>query len=233
MERCSDKRKVSAEIILQISGQKILTLPLIHWSHSLFFENFMPGTRTRKGTGSLSLAIPPTPGQSIVRRPDNEDMFSMAMLWSKRLWCELHLGGGNSFDNMGYFFRHNTRWSTRRYSQRKGSPQVTAWVLLMSVSFGYSPGAKSYAPENCSFNHIMTVSNHRVYLPGRQDWYPFCRRLAGVLNIPIMPSINFWMQLPQKPGSITRCLWSFWSIVPKAPVKLTCRRTAITSLFYL
>jgi phosphoglycerol transferase MdoB-like AlkP superfamily enzyme len=46
--------------------------------HSLFFENFYAsGTRTVRGLEALSLAIPPTPGQSIVRRPDNGDMFTI------------------------------------------------------------------------------------------------------------------------------------------------------------
>jgi len=45
---------------------------------SLFFENFYAsGTRTVRGLEALSLAIPPTPGQSVVRRPNNEDMFPM------------------------------------------------------------------------------------------------------------------------------------------------------------
>jgi glucan phosphoethanolaminetransferase (alkaline phosphatase superfamily) len=46
--------------------------------NSIFFENFYAsGTRTVRGLEAISLAIPPTPGQSIVRRPGNAEMFTM------------------------------------------------------------------------------------------------------------------------------------------------------------
>ncbi|MBK7308412.1 MAG: sulfatase-like hydrolase/transferase [Chitinophagaceae bacterium] len=42
--------------------------------HGLWFDQFYAsGTRTVRGLEALSMGIPPTPGQSIVRRPDNDD----------------------------------------------------------------------------------------------------------------------------------------------------------------
>ncbi|HMD00431.1 MAG TPA: sulfatase-like hydrolase/transferase, partial [Ferruginibacter sp.] len=78
--------------------------------HSLFFENFYAtGTRTVRGLEALSLAIPPTPGQSIVRRPKNEDMLTMGnVLQSKGYDVNFIYGGDSYFDNMGYFFAHNS-----------------------------------------------------------------------------------------------------------------------------
>jgi len=37
---------------------------------------YASGTRTVRGLEALSLSVPPTPGQSIVKRPDNERMFN-------------------------------------------------------------------------------------------------------------------------------------------------------------
>ena len=77
--------------------------------HSLFFKNFYAsGTRTVRGLEALSLAIPPTPGQSIVRRPGNENMFSMGNVLKTKGYDVKYIYGGNSFfDNMGYFFSNN------------------------------------------------------------------------------------------------------------------------------
>ena len=72
----------------------------------LFFEKFYAsGTRTVRGLEAISLAIPPTPGQSIVRRPNNEDMFTMGSVLKNKGYDVNYIYGGNSFfDNMGYFF---------------------------------------------------------------------------------------------------------------------------------
>ncbi|RUA00011.1 MAG: sulfatase, partial [Deltaproteobacteria bacterium] len=44
---------------------------------SLFFDNFYAtGTRTVRGMEAVILSIPPTPGRSVVKRPDNEGLFS-------------------------------------------------------------------------------------------------------------------------------------------------------------
>lgn len=41
---------------------------------SIFFENlYATGTRTVRGMEAVTLCIPPTPGQSIVKRPDNQN----------------------------------------------------------------------------------------------------------------------------------------------------------------
>ena len=72
---------------------------------SLFFSNFYAsGTRTVRGLEALSLVIPPTPGQSIVRRPNNEGLFSLGSVFKSKGYEVNYIYGGNSFfDNMGYF----------------------------------------------------------------------------------------------------------------------------------
>ena len=62
-----------------------------------------------RGLEALSLAIPPTPGQSILRRPNNEGMFTIGSVFKSKGYDVGFIYGGNSFfDNMGYFFSHNS-----------------------------------------------------------------------------------------------------------------------------
>ena len=47
----------------------------------LFTNLYATGNRTVRGLEALSLAVPPTPGQSIVRRPGNEDLFTLGSVF--------------------------------------------------------------------------------------------------------------------------------------------------------
>ena len=47
-------------------------------NESIFFTNlYATGTRTVRGMEALTLSVPPTPGNSIVRRPNNQNLFSV------------------------------------------------------------------------------------------------------------------------------------------------------------
>lgn len=136
--------------------------------HSLFFENFYAtGTRTVRGLEAISLAIPPTPGQSIVRRPNNENMFTVGNLLLQRGYDVRYIYGGNSFfDNMGYFFGN----SGYKVIDQLDIPKEkiihsTAWGVADEVTFGIAMDEcdKSFAAGKPFFNHLMTVSNHRPY----------------------------------------------------------------------
>jgi len=74
----------------------------------LFRGMYASGTRTVRGLESLSLALPPTPGQSIVKRPGNENLFSLGSIFRSKGYITQYLYGGYGyFDNMNYFFSHN------------------------------------------------------------------------------------------------------------------------------
>jgi phosphoglycerol transferase MdoB-like AlkP superfamily enzyme len=136
--------------------------------YSIFFENFYAtGTRTVRGLEALSLAIPPTPGQSIVRRPDNADMFTLGNVLKTKGYDVNYIYGGNTyFDNMGKFFGANGytvldgRDIPKKYNYHK-----TTWGIADEGSFEYTLEQcdKSFAAGKLFFNHIMTVSNHRPY----------------------------------------------------------------------
>ena len=135
---------------------------------SLFFSNFYAsGTRTVRGLEALSLAIPPTPGQSIVRRPNNEGLFSLGSVLKSKGYEVNYIYGGNSFfDNMGYFFSNNGY----KVLDKRDIPDTlvnhtTAWGIDDEAAFNFTLGQcdESYKKGKPFFNHIMTISNHRPY----------------------------------------------------------------------
>ncbi|MBO9612636.1 MAG: sulfatase-like hydrolase/transferase [Dyadobacter sp.] len=135
---------------------------------SLLFTNlYATGTRTVRGLEALSLCTPPTPGQSIVRRPHNEGLFSMgSVLQSKGYQTRFIYGGYGYFDNMGYFFGHNSyRVVDRTALSKKEIDYENIWGVADENLFELATreigsAAKTGKPV---FAHIMTTSNHRPY----------------------------------------------------------------------
>lgn len=135
---------------------------------SLFFSNFYAsGTRTVRGLEAISLAIPPTPGQSIVRRPNNEGLFSLGSVFKSKGYEVNYIYGGSSFfDNMGYFFSNNGY----KVLDKRDIPDAlvnhtTAWGIDDEAAFNFTLGQcdESYKKGKPFFNHVMTISNHRPY----------------------------------------------------------------------
>lgn len=137
-------------------------------NQSLFFKNFYAsGTRTVRGLEALSLAIPPTPGQSIVRRPNNEGLFTIGSVLKQKGYDVNFIYGGDSFfDNMGYFFGHNGYTvHDKRNIPEEMIHHTTSWGVDDEASFDYTLQQcdKSFAEGKLFFNHTMTLSNHRPY----------------------------------------------------------------------
>ena len=153
---------------------------------SLFFSNFFAsGTRTVRGLEAITLAIPPTPGQSIVRRPNNEGLFSLGSVLKGKGYDVNYIYGGNSFfDNMGYFFSHNGY----KVLDKRDIPQAmvnhtTAWGIDDEASFNFTIEQcdDSYKNGRPFFNHMMTISNHRPYTfpDGRIDILSSSQSMEG------------------------------------------------------
>lgn len=146
--------------------------------HSLVFTNlYATGTRTVRGLEALSLAVPPTPGQSIVRRPHNEDLFSLASVFNDKGYESKYIYGGYSyFDNMGYFFGNNSYQVVDRSSlSDKEIDYENIWGVADENLFTLSLREvdKTIETNRPAFAHIMTTSNHRPFT------YP-----EGRINIP-------------------------------------------------
>ena len=174
--------------------------------HSLCFENFYAsGTRTVRGLEALSLAIPPTPGQSIVRRPGNEAMFTMGSILKAKGYEVNFIYGGNSFfDNMGYFFGNNSYTVLDKSEIPANMVHLTtAWGVDDEASFDFTLKQcdKSFAAGKLFFNHIMTVSNHRPYTfpDGRIDIPSATQSIAGGVKYTDYAINKFLKDAQQKP----------------------------------
>lgn len=135
--------------------------------HSLLFTNlYATGTRTVRGLEALSLCIPPTPGQSIVRRPNNENLFSMGHVFkSKGYKTEYIYGGYGYFDNMNYFFAHNEYDVIDRTAiPNKDIDYENIWGVADENLFELAlKKLDSGTQKQPVFAHVMTTSNHRPY----------------------------------------------------------------------
>ena len=88
---------------------------------SLYFNNFYAtGTRTDRGLEAITLAIPPTPGRSIVKRVGRESGFASLGQQLKAVGYDsvFVYGGRGYFDNMNAFFSGNG-YRDRRPEQRR------------------------------------------------------------------------------------------------------------------
>ena len=174
--------------------------------HGLWFDQFYAtGTRTVRGLEALSMAIPPTPGQSIVRRPDNDDMFTMgSVLKSKGYECNYIYGGNSFFDNMGKFFSN----SSYKVLDERDIPDslvhiTTAWGADDEAAFNFTIQQcdKSFSSNKPFFNHIMTVSNHRPYTypEGRIDISPSHQSIQGAVKYTDYAINKFIKDAQQRP----------------------------------
>jgi phosphoglycerol transferase MdoB-like AlkP superfamily enzyme len=137
---------------------------------SLWFSRvYATGNRTVRGMEALSLALPPTPGQSIVRRPGNDKLFSLgSVLEDKDYSVIFAYGGYGYFDNMNAFFEANDYRSIDRRAIPSGRVKhETIWGVADEHLFDYVldelDREKKVDAGKPLFVHVMTTSNHRPY----------------------------------------------------------------------
>jgi phosphoglycerol transferase MdoB-like AlkP superfamily enzyme len=132
---------------------------------SLFFTNlYASGTRTVRGLEALALSVPPTPGQSIIKRPDNEHLFSLGSVFDSKGYDSMFVYGGYGyFDNMNYFFENNGyRIADRTNIPREKVHHGNIWGVADEDLFTLTmeEADKSYASGKPFFAQVMTTSNH-------------------------------------------------------------------------
>jgi phosphoglycerol transferase MdoB-like AlkP superfamily enzyme len=150
----------------------------------LFTRLYATGTRTVRGLEALTLSFPPTPGFSIVKRPDNQGLFTLGEVFKERGYEPLYLYGGYSyFDNMEAFFSGNGYTVIDRTAiESRDITFENIWGVADEDLFKLTIGEldKRWAAHKPFFAHVMTVSNHRpfAYPAGRIDIPPGTREGA-------------------------------------------------------
>jgi len=173
-------------------------------SQSVFFDNlYANGTRTVRGLEALSLSVPPTPGDSLIREHHNENLFSLADIFNDRGYqSDFVYGGYGYFDNMNYFFSNNGYHTVDRGDIPKDAPIHSQNVWGVSDEDLYTLALQQmdsiHNDGKPFFLHIMTTSNHRPYT------YPAGR----------VPQVS-----PSRPGSVAYTDWSIKDFIARARIK--------------
>lgn len=168
---------LSAEHVHFLSDRYDLTPNLDALSkRSLSFDHFYAtGTRTDRGMEALSLSLPPTPGRSLVKRPHNEDLFTLGSVFRAKGYDTAFLYGGYGyFDNMSYFFSHNGyRVIDRTVVRAEDVTFANVWGACDEDLYRWTlrEADADHAAGKPFHFFLMTTSNHRPYTfpPGKID----------------------------------------------------------------
>ncbi|HNX53957.1 MAG TPA: LTA synthase family protein [Prolixibacteraceae bacterium] len=171
---------------------------------SLFFRNlYAIGTRTIYGLEAVTLGAPPKPGQSVIKRPHSENLYSIGRIFHQHGYDMKYIYGGNGyFDNMNAFFADNGYQIIDDGDFEKS--EVTfknAWGVCDQDLFNRTLKEcdKSYAAGKPFLNHLMTTSNHRPFT------YP-----DGIIDIPSHSG---------RPGAVKYCDFAIGEFIRKASEK--------------
>ncbi|MBF0212007.1 MAG: sulfatase-like hydrolase/transferase [Magnetococcales bacterium] len=140
-----------------------------------FTQLYATGNRTDRGMESLVLSVPPTPGRSKVKRPNNEGLFSSGELFRRRGYDTRFIYGGYGyFDNMNYFFGHNGFEVVDRTQLKKEEiTQENIWGVADEDLFRRTirEADQAHAAGKPFYYFVMTTTNHRpfTYPDGRID----------------------------------------------------------------
>jgi phosphoglycerol transferase MdoB-like AlkP superfamily enzyme len=152
----------------------------------LFTHLYATGTRTVRGLEALAMSVPPTPGASIVKRPENGGLFTVGDVFRDKGYDALFVYGGYGyFDNMNAFFGGNGYTVVDRTALR--SDQIhyeNIWGVADEDLFDLTVREldRRQAEGKRFFAHVMTTSNHRPYTypEGRIDIPSHTGRSGGV-----------------------------------------------------
>jgi len=174
---------LSADFMAHFGNKDGLTpvLDSLASTNLLFTNMYATGTRTVRGMEALSLAIPPTPGSSVVRRPGNDSLTTIGNIFKKAGYERtFYYGGDGYFDNMNQYFGGNGYNITDRGRKvMAGDDYLTKRTIISDQqvhfenAWGISDGDLYDAVVRGSdeqfkkgipfYSFIMTTSNHRPF----------------------------------------------------------------------
>jgi len=170
---------LSASYLSRFGKTRNITPFFDQWlKQGLLFTNFYAtGTRTTRGLEAISLSLPPTPGRSLIKRPDAPKLFALGEIFAQHGYDVAFLYGGRGFfENMNSFF---SKYGYRCVDQNDFSETETTFSNAWGVCDGdlynkaMNEADRDYAQGKPFFFHLMTTSNHRPYT------YP-----SGKIDIP-------------------------------------------------
>ena len=135
---------------------------------SLLFTNvYAAGNRTVRGLEAVTLCLPPTAGESVVKREDNKNKFSTGSVFLKKGYNVKFMYGGDAFfDNMQDFYTGNGYQIIDKSSFAENEVTFSnVWGVCDEDMYNKAIKVmNAEAQQNKPFfNHIMTVSNHRPF----------------------------------------------------------------------
>lgn len=160
---------LSAEFLAHFGSAENITPNLDKFAEEglLFTKLKSTGTRTIRGLEALTLGVPPTPGNSIVRRSKNENLFNLTSPLKDRGYEAKFLYGGDGyFDNMNYFYENNGfEIVDRPKFSKEEITFANAWGVADEDLFRKTikEADKSYAAGKPFLNFVMTTTNHRPF----------------------------------------------------------------------
>jgi phosphoglycerol transferase MdoB-like AlkP superfamily enzyme len=133
----------------------------------MFTRMYATGTRTVRGLEAVTMSIPPTPGQAIIKRKKNKGFQTLGGTLKAAGYDAIYFYGGYSyFDNMADFFTGNGYEVIDRLAvDKKDISHETIWgiadedifnLVITTLDARNASGKKFFA-------HIMTTSNHRPF----------------------------------------------------------------------
>jgi phosphoglycerol transferase MdoB-like AlkP superfamily enzyme len=136
---------------------------------------YATGTRTVRGLEALSLGTPPIPGQSIVRRPNNDGLATLGEVLRPQGFEPMFIYGGYGyFDNMNAFFQgNNYKVIDRTEFPKESIGFENVWGVGDEFLFDnvITQLDKTHQSGKRMLAQVMTTSNHRpyTYADGRID----------------------------------------------------------------
>jgi phosphoglycerol transferase MdoB-like AlkP superfamily enzyme len=174
---------LSASYLNSFGNDKNITPTLDSLANeSVFFTNlYATGTRTVRGMEAITLSIPPTPGRSIVKRKNNQGLFTIGEVFrTKGYESNFFYGGDGYFDNMNTYFGgngFNIIDRGRGFLLDKGIKTTRTNIEDDEVTFENAWGVcdediynkvlkeadRAHASGTAFFDFVMTTSNHKPY----------------------------------------------------------------------
>ena len=149
-------------------GEKSLTpsFDALTREGTLLTHAYSTGNRTIRAIEATTSSLPPLPGESIVRRDNSVDLFTLPELLRARGYETMFVYGGRAlFDGMGKYLGNN---GVDRIVDQGDYPEgtfTTAWGVSDEAIFtkALSEMDRAHASGKPFYSLVLSVSNHRPF----------------------------------------------------------------------